>query len=637
MAKEMDFSWPAEPDGSIRVQYKLDSLTPAVFDNDEAHDMTLKYLESRLQQGRTKRPGRLQRYARVDKLVSTWQRLTDADSQRKAKQELTGEAQALNINLPLITTHLEDVVSFYANIYSPASGQFFQLPLDAKDAEPVKALVTKLNSDAEATKSFKWLTRMLRSLFKYNIGGVMLWWGDKDGIGLDPSESGGMNWMEAIDVYNFMWDPTVHDPAKIPTEAEWAATIKQVNRKTLLDMEIKGVYAGVKDILHENEESNSNAAQYYRYPPFQAGVTAEDEVTQEGNTVNWAAYGAALGSDEAAPILGHERVEIYCWVNPQQLGLNGAKQQAWELWRFHIIDMKRIVYAKKVEFKKGDQAELELRPEIPYYCGYEKQDEMGYAQRSTAELMSPFQSFASFLMNAHISQARGSIWGIQAYDETMFDMSQLPPGTTAGRVPSKMPGRDVRSGLLDIKGNMNNENTMQNLMTVMQLMQQLFPAQAMPAQVAGIDRAVQSQVAAVMQGMSRRLHMTVRILDDDIMGPFTHASYRNIALNSDVGITGLTDADARLILGSGVQQLNIEQAEAAYRELFFAILQNPQLVQENEIDIFAMIQYWSVLKTLRVPVDSFKKQQSAAQSAQPGGTPNAPGSAAQAGTAPIPA
>lgn len=634
--KQTEFNWPAEPDGSVRIQYKLDDAIPAVFDDKECHDRTLQYLESRLRQGQVKRPSRLQRYARIDKMVSTWQRLSDEDSQRKAKQELTGEAQALNINLPLITTHLEDVVSFYTGIYSPTNGQFFQMPLDPKSTEAGKTLVTKLNSDAEASKNYKWLARMLRSLFKYNFGGMHLWWGSKDGLGLDPDQTGGMNWAEAIDPYNFLWDTTVHDPADIPRKAEWAARIQQVNRKYLLDMEIANSYVGIKEVMVDQEGMNSNSASFYRYPPFQAGVTSEDEPTQDGIQINWAAYGAALGSDEAAPILGHEKIDMYCWVNPQQLGLNGAEEQAWELWRFHIIDMKRIVYAKKMAYVKTEQSELEAKVEIPFYCGYEKQDEMGYAQRSTAELLSPFQSFASFLMNAHINQARSSIWGIQAYDQQMFDFGQLPPGSVAGRVPSKQPGRDVRSGLLDIKGNMNSENTMQNLMMVMQLMQQLFPAQAMPAQVAGIDRAVQSQVAAVMQGMSRRLHMTVRILDDDIMGPFTHASYLNIALNSDTALTNLTDSDARLILGSGLQQLNIEQAEAAFRELFFAILQNPALVQENDIDIFAMIEYWSALKTLRVPVASFKKQ----QPTQPQGAPpngNAAGPTAQPGAGPIPA
>src|SRR5690606_24644765 len=135
--------------------------------------------------------------------------------------------------------------------------------------------------------------------------------------------------------------------------------------------------------------------------------------------------------------------------------------------------------------------------------------------------------------------------------------------------PSKTPGRDVRSGIQDIRGTTGDRSTLDSLARLLALMQQFFPVQALPSQIAGMDRAVQSQVAAVLQGVNRRLHMLVRIIDSDILGPARFEQFMNIVRNGAGSTGGLTNRDIMNMLGSGLAQLNREAAAQAMQQLLF--------------------------------------------------------------------
>jgi hypothetical protein len=606
----------------------LEDLLPAAFPDEETHDRVLLYLLQRLKSSSTQRLARMRRFARIDRTVSTWQKLSNEDTQRVIKQETTGVAQAVSVNLPLVHTHLEDMVSFYAQIYSPAVAMFFQQPESNLNNEAGKKLKDKMNADAEASKYFKWLASFIRTILKYNVGGLEIQWGDEDGLTIDQVADG-MNHVRSLDMYNLMWDITVKDPAKIRNAAEWAAVAEIVNPMFLIRREKVGTYAGVKRALPEMEipgKNHTNHVVFYKHPPGEANITAEDQTTGSAESnVDWASYGASLDNEGGIEVEGHELVRMYCWLNPQQFGLMSAEQVTndYALWQFHIVDAEHIVYAQPVMWTSR---QITFRHEIPFYAGFLLQDEMGANQRSTGELMSPFQNFASFLMNAHVLGARSSIYGIQGYDPHMFDFSKVEAGSTAVRIPSLQPGRDVRSGLMKLDGSAETQNTMQNLMFLMQFVKEFFPAQALPSQIAGIDRAIGSQVAAVLQGAGRRQHMLVRTMDADIMNPFTHALFRNIAYNSNTPLTGLTDEQARRILGSGLQQLTIEQAEQAFRELLFAVIQNAQAAQE--LDVVAMVTYWASLMNIPAPVETFRRQQAPAPGADgqpPAGNQPPPG------------
>src|SRR3546814_7835985 len=71
---------------------------------------------------------------------------------------------------------------------------------------------------------------------------------------------------------------------------------------------------------------------------------------------------------------------------------------------------------------------------------------------------------------------------------------------------------------------------------VMDLTNQFFPTQSAPSQIAGIDRAISSQVAAVQQGVNRRQHKGARLLDDTMMRPMRAGMYFNIVQYQEDGV-----------------------------------------------------------------------------------------------------
>ena len=257
------------------------------------------------------------------------------------------------------------------------------------------------------------------------------------------------------------------------------------------------------------------------------------------------------------------------------------------------------------------------------------QDDTKDAQRSIAELLRPFQTFSSFLLNIHIAGSRGNVWGIQAYDPSMFDMSQIKDGETSARIPAKIPGRDVRSGLLRISSDTDTSGTMQTLQGILALMKEFFPAQALPSQIASIDRAVNSQVSAVLQGTNRRLHMYVRVLDDDILGPSRMRMVENLTDNQAIQGFSATDDQILRVLGNGLSQLNREAAASALQQLIYVLIQNPD--SASQIDILALINYWSGLLNIQADMTDFLRQQ---PQVAPAGTPPGAPTTPQAGQPP---
>lgn len=591
---------------------------------EDMHEKLLSYLKARLDSARVYRIARLQRMARIDKQVSTWQQLSDQDTQRRNIQENTGKSQAIHMNMPVLHSHMEDMTSFFAEVFSPGAGDFFQLP-KADTQAAARTLVDKLNNDAKMEKYYKELILTLRRILKYNVGGFEVDWT----ADMNQEDNEGRNRYSSIDLYNYLYDPAITDPSLIAKKAEWAARVAIRDQRYLLEMQQKQKYYGIGEVIKIDDENKfvnqMTNAEYYRYSPAEAGLTYDDEKTRTGDrTVDWEAYGAGLNADRAVMVPGWEEIRMYCWINPYEFGLAEEDPNDYQLWNFTILSGCRIIQMEPVFDGTAAQAESTgdfstTYRQIPHYLGFLNVDDMGESQRSVAELLAPFASFASFLLNSKVDGVRSAIYGFTIYDPMGIDMDSIPKGEVAARVRSKMPGRDVREIVQTINGNMPTNDTMNDLASLMQIMKEFFPAQALPNQIAGIDRAVTNQVQAVLQGVNRRLHMAVRIIDDDIMGPARFMSFINIVRNNAAVLTGLDDKNVMTILGSGLQQLNRDVAAAQIKELIFAMLQNPDAMQGT--DMMGLINWWSGMLNIPEDLSQFQKQATPQNPTTPTGAP----------------
>jgi hypothetical protein len=137
---------------------------------------------------------------------------------------------------------------------------------------------------------------------------------------------------------------------------------------------------------------------------------------------------------------------------------------------------------------------------------------------------------------------------------------------------------------------MDTQNTLTDLKGIMELINQFFPTQSLPSQIASIDRAVDSQVAAVQQGTNRRQQKGARLLDDTIFRNIRFAMYYNIiqyaADQEDIvdvfsgktvhlDIASLRNSNLPYIIGQGLKAIDRMAAAGMLRDIIFALIQAP--------------------------------------------------------------
>lgn len=616
-------SLSADLGGSSEVARGVDenNLALAQLDSEEFERLT-QHLVTRLQRGKQALNERIVRYSKIDRAISTWQQLDAEDSERGRLEETTGKQYAIPFNLPILASHLDDVVSYFAEALAPISNPFSATTGDQMLAE----LTKRLNKDALSRDYYGELTLTLRAMLKYNIGGMLVEWdaGGEGALGVTGIQQEGNHW-QSLDPYNTFWDTSLANPRHLPWKGEYGGVTRLTNRYEMLKKAIAGEWVGLDDILKADRAQDHvtdaiRVDMYYNPEKAIPGRQGEDSrVSKDGKTVIDDAAWARIGldnsgvSDEGEP--QYSLTKMYCWIVPKQFGLLDETTESQladmgkdpdlylALWRFELVDGGRVVSAYPVP-----QSSPDARNSIPMFLSYMTQDQLLASQRSAMELMRGFQRFASAMHSIYVEGMRGNVWGLQVYDPAMFDLSSLKPGETSGRLAAKINNRDVRTGIHNVQTEAAVGEVMRGVAESLQLKDQLFPGQALPSQISGMDRAVTSQVASVVQGGQRSLRMLLRLLDSAMMMPTRMAAVRNIQqFDSQVGdaFNEITDEDVAKALGSGVESMEAERISEHFWRLLMAIVQNPESSQLYNVP--AMLAYLGRLMNLSVNMEDFAR------------------------------
>lgn len=617
---------------SAMVQNPDNILLDPEFKKEDQNKLA-RYLVARLASGVSTRNRRIRRYAKIDKAISTWQRLSAADTKRQLTEERTGKAQAIPFNLPILATHLSDMVSFFSEAIAPVSNPFFSTSGDQMPS----ALTQKLNRDAARRSYYAQLSLTIRSLFKYNIGGMHVDWDQAGGESKKNTIAAPGNRWRTLDMFNTLWDPSIRDLACLHTKGEWAATIEMVNRLELLKRSLTGEWANLEGLLEKGYTADTKL-KFYKEPTSEIGFgkDGQDGKTGDANRVDWSDFGLGMGTDLGPDTDGFELTTIYCWLIPAQFGLltNQEKQELeqsnpprnpevfLELWRFELVGdyvVSANPHIKRKDWLNGESCE------IPIYLSYLTQDQLGEAQRSTMELMQGFQRFANNMYNIYVNGLRKQVWGLKGVDPTMFDTSKLRDGDTVGILESKKPGQDVRTGFMDMTASAGVDQAMQAVAGTLDLKNTMFPTQQLPNQVAGIDRAIKSQVASVMQGSQRGLKATLRILDSTLLLNTRMEAFRNLKRFDSEGLIDVKDEEFAKLVGSGLESMEAERIAEALWQLLYAIIQNSEAMQT--FDVTAIFSYITRVNSLNTDLASFVRQQAQGQPTTP--QPGQPGTEQQ--------
>lgn len=595
------------------------------FRHKDNHDRLLNYIQARLFLGKEARDGELPRWVNVDKSVAGWMRLTEEDKARQKKQDKTGAPQAVTMNLPLNFVHLDDMMTYFAATFSPTRGMFYQMG-KKDEVGPASQIVTVMNNHAQYAGYYRETLLGIYSCLKYNSGGYQVFWSKDEGPKLQIGEDGKKavvtetkwqgNRMKAIDKYNFLSDPHVH-PTKLHCDGEFAATVEMWSFYKLQRAASRGQFYNCDEAL-DNAQGLSEST-YYRHPPRETQLDSD----KEGNSTDWKSI--LSGTPGGGLNSGFELTELHIHLNPTEFGLiEGSKTERnrLEQWRFTVLNDKYIIDAMYMNNIHGY---------LPFFMGVLNDDAMGTSQKSPAEILKPLQDFASFLLNVHIQASRKNIWGFKFYDPSMFQMKDIPAGEVAALVPMNPSayGRDVRTGIYTHSETLDTKQTMKDLESVMGIISQFFPTQSLPSQIANIDRAVDSQVAAVQQGANRRQQKSARLLDDTMFRNVRHAMYYNLIQyqpdNEEVtdfytgkvqkiNLTELKNTDLPFIIGQGLKAIDRQAAANAIQQIIFALIQAPQAAQG--IDLLGLINYWTSMIDIDIDMSAFEK----AIPVEPGGS-----------------
>jgi hypothetical protein len=475
------------------------------FNNSKMHQELLEYVQQRLLVGKAMRDARLTRMARIDKNVSGWMQLGDEDRKREREMERTGNPQALTMNLPLTWVHLDDMMTYFAQTFSPNRGMFYHTG-KPEETPSASQIISIMNNHALYSGYYRQVLLATFNILKYNVGGFKAFWSQDIGPKLEKGASGTTqattetiwqgNKAESLDMYNTFWDPSVH-PTQVYKDAEWAASTRVISHYQLAKKASEGVLYNCDEALAN--DVGVGACAYFRDPPSEARMTGAS-----GNDgTDWVAV--LSQTPEYAVTTGFELTEVHIRLNPMEFGLlpantkNNAERNRFEIWRITLLDDKYIVDATLMNNIHGF---------LPYFIGMINDDLMGTSQKSVAEIIDPLQQFASFLLNTHVRGTRKNLWGLTVYDPLVVDLSKIPAGEVNARIPV-LPtgqGKDVNKAIWKESGSVDTKQTLQDLQGTMAIIDQFFPTQSLPSQIASIDRAVDSQVAAVQQGTNRRSH-----------------------------------------------------------------------------------------------------------------------------------
>jgi hypothetical protein len=587
--------------------------------NEKMHDRLLDYLTQRLTLGKEGRDQRVLRLAQIDRDVAAFLKLDDEDRKRQMDHEQTGNPQATKISLPLMFVHLDDMMTYYAQTFAPNRGMFYHSG-DPKETPEASQIVTIMNNHAVYTGYYRQLLRTIWSILKYNMGGVWNSWDHEYGPKLEATESGGTmltqqlifagNCIKSLDMYNFFADPSV-DIVNLHKDGEWAAEATMVSHYWLKNRCLEGRFFNCDEALDGSVQGLE--AKYYKDPPVESRLDADDS---QAKSFSWFSY---ITGVESYMLNGaFELVTMYCRINPNDFGLIGGTAQErkgrnrYEVWRFTILNGSKIIETEYMNNMHGD---------LPCYLGVLNDDLMRDAAKSVAEILNPLQQFSSFLLNTHVLANRKNIYGTTYYDPSCIDMEKIPAGEVAARVPIKPQGwgRDIRTMVQHDSNLLDTKQTLQDLQGMMALIDQFFPTQSLPSQIAGIDRAVDSQVAAVQQGANRRQQKGARLIDETMLRPMRCSMYYNIVQYQkdnekvadfytgkevDIDLSKLRDMNLSLIIGQGLKALDRQAMQGQLREIIFALIQAPTAAQR--IDLLGLLDYWTSMMDLEMNLKQFE-------------------------------
>lgn len=588
--------------------------------NAKNHEALLQHIMFRMEQAKVVRDSLVSKYRAADRTVHGYVQYSKEDRERLRDNQAGRGPKPVSVNLPLTAAKLDELTTFLLEVFWPNQGMHSAIA--KRDEQPLaNGVALLMNKHAATRQHYRRLSRFFFDALKYNLSALVVEWVEERGYKLkNTADKRAMisrdeiiwrgNDLLNMDVYNLFWDPAVH-PVDVPTKGEFFAFVDMITPFALRKRAAGGQVSSAADrVLVKNTHTGQYSTaeidsvygasmRFWEEPPVVRGSTDDGS-----GFTDWAKFAGV--SDTGA---GVELLTYYGWMNPKEFGLSADDEL--QIWRIRVAQSQFIV---DVEHLNNAHNMLPLAICSP------NEDGLGLQQKSSAETLTEFQQFASFLMNVHQSAARKSLWGLTVYDPTFVNLADQKD-SVAGQVPVQPAGygKPIGDHVRVFNDSPRTEGTMIDVARVADMMEAVLPTNILK-QVTDLERATNYQAAATVQGANRRSLKMARVIDDQAIKPLKRMQLHNVMQYMDevevldeqgnmvrVDVAALRDMQLEYTIGEGLQGMDKLMTMSVLKDIIMAVIQSQQALQE--VDMVALLDYWTSLLGDKTDLSQFKRKQ----------------------------
>ena len=586
-------------------------LAETMFVSEAEHEHLLQYIKKRLDFAKPFRDALADRYEVIDRELAGFIRLDTDDSRRERDNRLGKGPKVVDTVLPLIVVQLDEAITYLMSLLAPDDGMYSAIAVAAKQ-DVAKGFSLLMNKNDKIFEHYRHYALAILNMLRYNLGGLTVHWEEIIGNVIGNTETQepqiesqvvfAGNSVTAFDPYNTLLDPAV-DAVDMPLKGEFFATVKLM---TVFRLRIEEQNNNIFGIERFIDELPRGSVAYWRAKPT---IRAFDPASSSGGESSGTDFVNILSMGQDKEVnAGFEIVKAYMWLNPSEFGLSDINE--YQIWKFTIVGAKHIIAA---EFQSNAHGYLPIAIGRPWEDGFESQT------KSYAEILTPFQRFASFQINVHQRAARKALYGVTVYNRRLFpDLDNVD--LTAAKIPANPSAMDMdlRRAFVQFNDSPQTDNTLRDISVSGDLMQRVLPTDQL-RQVADLERATRYQAAATVQASNRRNHKMAKIADSQCFTKIRHMQMYNILqfqevveiLNENGELQEINPAQFRgagleFDIADGLKGIDKLSITEGMRETINMILQNQEMAQE--MDIIAMIDYLTTLQGDKTDFKQFRKK-----------------------------
>lgn len=595
--------------GNRNTQSKTVQVDENIFLSENKETDLVDHLKSLLEVSKEVHDSQIQKFEEIDKKVYGYLVLEEDDQKREEDNKRGFGIKPTDTVLPLTQVQMDEAVTYFLEVLSTDDGLYGARAEVAKQ-QVANGFAALMNEHATKFGHERELNKFLFNLMKYNIGGLIPEWREIRGNKIENANEAKTtpairenqvlyagNKLECADMYNLWYDISCN-PTELAQEGEYFAICKVFSPfKVQMMANNKQIY-GIDRFI----DNGIYTITYYKTKPK---IRTDNGISVDDSWVNMLSRTTQTKNAQSRTAV--EFMKFYVWLDPSKFGLENSEKMS--IWRITLANNKYIARAEKMNNAHGM---------LPIGIGMPWEDDFREATKSYGELLIPFQTFASYQMNIHQKANRKALYGLTFYNKNVVDLDEkFDP--VAGKIPvNAPPDSDLKKAIVQFRDTPDTQNTLKDIATVVDLMQQILPTDIM-RQVAGLDRATQYQTAATVQGSNRRNLKITKIIDSQAMTTVKNIQMYNIYQYQQsmdildpqgqiiqINPGQLRDTRIEFTISDGLRGLDRLSMVMNIKEVLNSILQSQQASQQ--IDVTKVINYWTSLLGDRTDFSQFKFQ-----------------------------